>query len=168
MRIAAVLATALPLLRCANEGSYKVCWSVGGFVADEHPADDCPRPALDIDIACPGNGLDTVVLDWVDGEPGVCAGEVVHSTDHACRDGVATGLVEAGTYNLCAEALSPDRERLTGVVVAADVPVDQDDLVVVALPLPFVPDCQNGLDDDLDDRIDDQDPQCSDDSDAAE
>lgn len=181
MRIGPGLAVVM-LLGCANEGHYKVCWSVGGFVCDDLDDDPddvcpppldiddaCPTPALDIDIACARSGLDTVVLDWVDGEPGVCAGEVVSSTDHACRDGVATGLVEAGTHTLCAEALTPDRQRLTGVVMPPPVvPVSEDALVIVTLSLPIVAQCQNGLDDDLDGRIDDQDPQCSDDPNAEE
>jgi hypothetical protein len=112
--------------------------------------------------------LDVVVLDWVDGEPGMCAGEIVDSSEHACHDGVAVGFVDAGTYNLCAEALSPDRARLTGVVVASDVPVGEGDRVIVTLAFPIVPQCGNGLDDDADGRIDDRDRQCSDDSDAAE
>ena len=160
-----VVALAVLVVGCNGEGDYEVDWTIGAA-----PAED----------GCAPSGLDTVVLDWVRGEADVldgsagtvtCTGEVIQSTEHACRAGKAKGFIDAGTYDLCVEALSPERSRFTGVVVASGVPVREGDLVVVTLALPVVPQCRNGLDDEPDrgdGRIDDLDPQCSDDLDAAE
>src|SRR5574341_937994 len=104
----AELLAALALTGCANEGHYRVEWTIGGLAPE---------------TGCPTSGLDLVVVDWIDGNPGTCAGTVAESTDHACTDGAATGLMEAGEYTVCASAFSPEGRLYAGYVAAPDVPV---------------------------------------------
>jgi len=148
---------------CANEGSYELSWTVGG------------EPAAQ---ACAPNGLDFIVVDVVRGEEGRCVGDVADHAEYSCDEGTGRqSLIDPGTYNLCAVALSPAGVGLTplvtaeypdGYVVEPGVKIRDGEASVVSIDFPAVPQCQNGLDDDGDWWIDLEDPDCLVDSDDDE
>jgi hypothetical protein len=170
VRVAAVLwAAALPA-GCADEGRYEVHWTIGGAAAADPACPAAHESDLDLLEACSTNGLDIVVVYVLRGEAGICAGEVVEEVERACRAACTAGPIETGTLNVCAEALSPARARLTGAVVASDVEISDGKTRVVTIDLPAVPRCANGLDDNPDGgngRVD-EDAECSGASDGGE
>jgi hypothetical protein len=151
---------ALALAGCHQNGSLQVSWTFMDVTGIQSAADGCAQ-----------HGVDSVLVNL--GDTGTDSDQV----QALCAPGVVTRAVPAGTWTVTVLALDAqgnliqfagdpsdltDHPAITmngqtgGLVVADDSPP-----VPVSFPLPTLPACMDGVDNDGDGRVDLDDPDCA-------
>jgi hypothetical protein len=155
---------ALALAGCHQNGSLQVSWTFMDVTGIQSAADGCAQ-----------HGVDSVLVN--SGDTGTDSDQV----QALCAPGVVTRAVPAGTWTVTVLALdaqgnliqspqNPPKDPTTGSIPAAIVMnrqtgglvvADDSPPVPVSFPLPTLPACMDGVDNDGDGRVDLDDPDCA-------